>query len=66
MEQRYAVGGMLLVLVALTAKDMFFGADEEETASQQQEGGIRRKEIPQTNLRNIMTGPTLKFNYCYS
>jgi hypothetical protein len=62
--ERYAFGALFGLFVALTAKDLLF-----EGSSAAEEGTPatgRLKEIPPSNLRNIMSGPTLRFFYCYS
>lgn len=79
-DQRYAIGGLMFLVLTLTFRDLAYNgrsyAQEEdsenadassswteETSSKLSSSG---KKIPHTNLNHIITGPTLKFQYCYS
>lgn len=68
MDNRAVVGGLIVLFVGLTARDIFFGdASEmnEDTSSIELDhpNQDRKKEIPKSNLRNLMAGPTLKVLY---
>ena len=59
------------LILLLTIRDVFFrsrAADADDEADDSTQGQVLtgNKKIPHTNLSHIITGPTLKFLFCYS
>ncbi|RWS15870.1 selT-like protein [Dinothrombium tinctorium] len=55
--ERYAFGALLVLFLALTAKDLFFNESAVKDPNQDSgEGLLKKKEIPRTNFRHFNTG----------
>ncbi|GFY58715.1 uncharacterized protein TNIN_250961 [Trichonephila inaurata madagascariensis] len=55
---RYVMGGLFILFLAFSAREIFSGNTGNDASFV--------KEIPKTSFKSAITGPTLKFLYCFS